>query len=77
MTIIQPEDGTLPMPGLIETVLAPSTAQVKVILSPSMIESRLAEKVFTTGGSFVMAVFAVLVVPEVSTTTVTVRVTEP
>jgi hypothetical protein len=38
ITIVQPEDGTLPIFGLIETALAPLTAQVKVILSPNIIE---------------------------------------
>ena len=77
ITIVQPEDGTVPTSWLIETVLALATAQVKVILSPSVIEFLLAEKVFMAGGVFVIAVSAVFVVFVVSTVTVNDLVTEP
>jgi hypothetical protein len=77
ITIFQPEDGTVPTSWLIETVLALATAQVKVILSPSVIEFLLAEKVFMVGGVFVIAVSAVFVVFVVSTVTVNDLVTEP
>ena len=69
ITIVQPEDGTVPTFGLMETVLAPLTAQVKVILSPNVIEFRLAVKVLIAGGVFVMAVPVLVFV--VSTATVT------
>jgi len=74
ITIVQPEDGTLPTSGLIETALALLTAQVRVILSPDIIELRLAEKVFISGGSLVMAGPVVFIV---FTVTVTDLVTEP
>jgi len=77
ITIVQPEDGTVPTSWLMETVLALATAQVKVILSPSVIEFLLAEKVFMAGGVFVIAVSAVFVVFVVSTVTVNDLVTEP
>jgi hypothetical protein len=76
ITIVQPEDGTLPTSGFIETVRAPLTAQVKVILSPNVIAFLLAEKVFIAGGVLVIAV-SVPVVFDVSTVTVTDPVTEP
>jgi len=75
ITIVQPEDGTLPTFGLMETVLALVTAQFKVTLSPSVIELILAENVFMAGGVVVIAVSAVLVVPVTVTTTDS--VTEP
>ena len=68
ITIVQPEAGTLPTSGLIETVLAPVTAQVRVILSPSVIEFALAEKVFIAGGSFVIAAPGALVASTVTVT---------
>ena len=77
ITIVQPEDGTLPTSGPMETVLALVTAQFKVTLSPNVIEFLLAEKVFMAGGFFVIAVSVVFVVFVVSTVTVTDLVTEP
>ena len=77
ITIVHPEDGTVPTSGLIEIVLAPLTAQVKVILSPNVIESWLAEKIVIAGGVFVIAVPGLLVAFVVSTVTVTGLVSEP
>ena len=68
ITIVQPEDGTVPTSGLIETVLALVTAQVKVILSPSIIELPLAEKVVMAGLSFVIAAPGALVASTVTVT---------
>ena len=77
IAIAQPEAGTVPTSGLIEIVLAPLTAQVKVILSPNVIESWLAEKIVIAGGVFVIAVPGLLVAFVVSTVTVTGLVSEP
>ena len=68
ITIVQPEAGTAPTSGLIETALAPLTAQVRVILSPSVIELLLAKKVFIAGGSFVIAGPGALVASTVTVT---------
>lgn len=76
-TVVQPVAGTVPTSWLMETVLALATAQFRVILSPSVIEFLLAEKVFIEGGVFTIAVSAVFVVPDVSTVTVMDLVTEP
>jgi hypothetical protein len=51
-----------------ETVLALATDQVKVILSPNMIEFRLAENELIVGGVVVIAALVVLVVSTVTVT---------
>lgn len=72
-TNIEPEEGTAPILGVIVVVLAPVTAQVNVVLSPSVIKSGLTEKVFIAGGLVDMPVF---VLPVVFTVTITDLVTE-
>lgn len=68
IAIVQPETGTVPISGLMETVLALATDQVKVILSPNMIEFRLAENELIVGGVVVIAALVVLVVSTVTVT---------
>jgi len=70
-TVVQPEDGTVPTSGLIETVLARLTAQVRVTFSPSVTVGLFPENALIDGGVEATSAPDPPLVPAVSTLTVT------
>jgi hypothetical protein len=52
VTVVEPEGAaTVPIPWLIDTVVALDTFQVRIMFSPGVIVEELAVKELTTGGS--------------------------